>query len=150
MKASKKSTVENVTDKAKELGSQLVAQASEAVESGKEDAVQRLEEGKENAVSQVRDLNDALRATANRVDSPVLGKQIARLADGVERAASTLESTEYEDVIRTVERLSRSNPTLFLAGSFTLGLVASRFFRATSHRAIPHNRALAVNGTWPR
>lgn len=129
---SEKGTMEKVTGKAKQAGSELAEQASEAIRNTKDEAVHLLEEKKDTAVAQVRDLDQVLRQTAEKVDNPGLSKQITRLADSVQRVASSLETTDYEDVIHSLERFARSSPTVFLAGSFAVGLAASRFLRASS------------------
>lgn len=116
------------------------AQVAAAVEGGKAQVVEFLEEKTGEAAAQVGDIEHALRQTAQEVDSPVIGQQIERLADGLESLAKTLESTHFEDVVASVDRLSHERPTIFLAGSFALGLAISRFLRASA-RPAPISRA---------
>ncbi len=125
---------EDIIDKAADTGRKVVRQAADAVENGKERAKVSLEEKKGEAVAQVQDLDQALRHTAREVDNPGLGRQIERLADGIEKFANTLESTELEQVVLDSERMARQSPALFMAGSFAVGMMVARFLRASSRR----------------
>lgn len=125
---------DDIADKAAEKGRKLARQASDAVQSGKEQAKHEIEEKKSQAAAQVHDLNQALRQTAEEVDSPGMGRQIGRLADGVESFANTLENTELEDVLHGAEDFARQSPVLFVASSFAVGMACARFLRASAHR----------------
>ena len=61
----------------------------------------------------------------------------ANVAGEVDRLASTLEKTEFDDLIVSVDRFSRQNTTLFLAGSFALGMAAARFLRSSARPELP-------------
>lgn len=125
---------EDIVEKATDTGRQVARKAADAVETGKERAKLSIEEKKEEAVAQVQDLDQALRQTAREIDNPGLGRQIERLADGVEKFANTLESTELDQVVLDSERMARQNPALFMAGSFAVGMMVARFLRASSRR----------------
>ena len=125
---------EDIVEKATDTGRQVARKAADVVENGKERAKLSIEEKKEEAVAQVQDLDQALRHTAREVDNPGLGRQIERLADGIEKFANTLESTELDQVVLDSERMARQNPTLFMAGSFAVGMMVARFLRASSRR----------------
>ena len=125
---------EDIVEKATDTGRQVARKAVDAVETGKERAKLSIEEKKEEAVAQVQDLDQALRQTAREIDNPGLGRQIERLADGVEKFANTLESTELDQVVLDSERMARQNPALFMAGSFAVGMMVARFLRASSRR----------------
>lgn len=117
---------EDIVEKAAETGREIARQASDAVESGKE-----------QVAAQVHDLDQALRQTAQEVDNPGIGRQIERLADGIESFADTLESTELDEVLRNTERFARQSPSLFMAGSFAVGMAFARFLRASSRHSHP-------------
>ncbi len=125
---------DDLMEKASDTGRQVARQAADAVETGKERARLSIEEKKGEAVSQVQDLDQALRQTARQVDNPGLGRQLERLADGIESFATTLESTELDDVLQESERMARQNPALFLGGSFAVGMLVARFLRSSSRR----------------
>lgn len=127
---------EDIVEKATETGREIARQASDAVESGKEQAKAGIQEKKNQAAAQVHDLDQALRQTAQEVDNPGIGRQIERLADGIESFANTLESTELDDVLRNTERFARQSPALFIAGSFAVGMAFARFLRASSRRSV--------------
>lgn len=125
---------DDIVDKAAEKGRKVARQASDAVKSGKRQARQEIEEKKSQAVAQVHDLDQALRLTAKEVDSPGMERQIERLADGVERFANALESTELEDVLQGAENFARQSPVMFVATSFAVGMACARFLRASARR----------------
>lgn len=131
MKITKNVSTEDVKIKAQEVGQQIADQASTAAESGKAEVAAFLGDKKEDAVHTVRDLDQALRRTAEQVDNPGMGRMIESLAGEVDRLASTLEKTEFDDLVHSVDRFSRQNTTLFLAGSFALGMAAARFLRSS-------------------
>jgi hypothetical protein len=137
MKTTKNAAAGTAKAKVQEAGRQLVDQASTAAEAGKQEAVNFLEEQKDEAANKVRDLDHALRLTAEKVDNPGMGRMIESLAGEVDRLANTLETTEYADMLRAAERLSRQNTTLFMAGSFAIGLAAARFIRSSARHADP-------------
>ena len=132
MKITKNPSIDAAKAEVKEAGRQLAAQASEAAETGTREVAEYLGERKEEAVGTVRDLDQALRQTAQNIDHPGMGRLVENLAGEVERLAEVLESTGYDDVIASAERVSRQSPTLFLAGSFALGMLAARFLRASA------------------
>lgn len=125
---------DDIVGKAAEKGRKVARQASDAVKSGKRQAKQEIEEKKSQAAAQVHDLDQALRQTAEEVDSPGMGRQIERLADGVESFANTLENTELEDVLHGAEDFARQSPVLFVATSFAVGMACARFLRASARR----------------
>ncbi len=136
---------DDLVEKATETGRDLARQASGVVESGKEQAKNGLREKKNEAAAQVHDLDQALRQTAQEVDNPGMARQIERLADGVERFANTLETTELDEVLLSTEQFARQSPMLFMAGSFALGMAAARFLRSSSRRVHPLVSGYAVN-----
>ena len=81
-----------------------------------------------------------------------MGQQLERLADKVETAADRLEESELEDIVEAAEDFSRSQPLLFLTGSFFAGMMVSRFLRATRPTAdlttIP-SKEIAIPQTTP-
>lgn len=136
---------DDIVEKAAETGRDLARQASEAVETGKEQAKAGIREKKNEAAAQVHDLDQALRHTAQEVDNPGISRQIERLADGVEKFATTLETTELDDVLHSTEKFARQSPVMFMAGSFALGMAMARFLRSSSHRMTPMTADYAVN-----
>lgn len=136
MKSTKNVTVDKAKTQIKETAHQLADQASAAVETGKQEAVHYIEDKKEAAAHTARDLDQALRRTAEQVDNPGMGRMIENLAGEVDRLANMLETTPIEDMLSSAQRLSRQNPTVFMAGAFALGLAAARFVRSSARHQI--------------
>jgi hypothetical protein len=136
MKSTRNVAVDKAKTQIQETAHQLADQASAAVETGKQEAVHFIEEKKETAAHTVRDLDQALRRTAEQVENPGMGRMIESLAGEVDRLANMLETTRIDDMLSSAERMSRQNPTLFMATAFGLGLAAARFVRASArHQA---------------
>lgn len=139
MKITKNASVHAAKTEVKEAGRQLAEQATRAAESGKQEVAEYLEERKGEAVETVRDLDQALRQTAQNIEHPGMGRLVESLASEVERLAQVLESTGYDDIVASTHRVARQSPTLFLAGSFALGMVAARFLRSSARHASPQS-----------
>lgn len=61
------------------------------------------------------------------------GKFFGQAADQVERFAGAMERRDVNEMMNEVEHFARRQPAVFLGGAFALGLVAARFFKASSH-----------------
>lgn len=143
MKISKKASTDTAKAEVQEAGRQLAQQAMQAAETGKREVAQYLEERKGEAVDTVRDLDQVLRQTAQSIENPGMGRLVESLAGEVERLAEVLESTGYDEVVASAHRLARQSPTLFLAGSFALGMAAARFLRSSArHSSHPPNETI--------
>src|SRR5690606_3681050 len=68
-------------------------------------------------------------------------ERIARLTDEaagqVERVGRYLGGGDTRAMVSDLERAARSNPALFVGGTFALGLLAGRFLRAGEPSAAP-------------
>ena len=134
MNQDKQDLAKTAVNQAKQAKRNIVDKAIETKEVAKVELLKTVDQQKDAATSQVRDIDQALRITAQSVGNPALERQITHLADRVGRAASTLEATEIDDVIASANEFSRANPVIFMTGSFALGLMAARFLRATSEQ----------------
>lgn len=128
----KKQILKEAVEQAKITGASLATKASETAVEAKHEARKQLENQKGEVVRQISGVNEALRHTAQSIDNPNLGEQLDKLADQVERAADRLEHAELEDIVVAAEDFSRSQPVMFLTGSFLAGMMVARFLRATS------------------
>lgn len=126
-----KELLREAVDQAKLATNSLASKASETAVEAKHEARRQIEAQKTEVVRQIGGVNEALRTTAASVENPRLGHQLHRLADQVEHAADKLEHAELEDMVHAAEDFSRSQPLIFLTGSFMAGLLVSRFLRAT-------------------
>jgi len=91
--------------------------------------------------SQIGQAADSLQTLSRSVSS--MGHQLRRqdqgmLAQGVEMAANRIEGIssylrdrDLDAIVRDTERFARRQPMLFLGGALTLGMLASRFLKAS-------------------
>jgi gas vesicle protein len=131
----------SATDQAKEKAQQAAGQAQEKAQEAAGQAKgalrsqvdQRSTEAGERlggVVSDVRSVSDQLREQGK--DGPAkLADQAAERADKVSRY---LQDSDAERILGDVEDFGRKQPWAVIAGGVALGLVASRFLKASSSR----------------
>jgi hypothetical protein len=66
-----------------------------------------------------------------RPDQPQIAGFADTAADQVDRASQYLRQTDFQGLIRGAEDFARRQPAVFLGGALALGLVASRFLKAS-------------------
>ena len=66
-----------------------------------------------------------------RTDQPQIASFADTAAEQVDRASRYLRETDFQGVLRGAEDFARRQPAVFLGGALALGLVASRFLRAS-------------------
>lgn len=113
--------------------------ASELGDEAKKAAQARAEEGadtaKRNFSSTASHGAEALSRAADSFrdqGEESLAQTTGSIASGLSDYAEHLEKRTAEDLIQDAVRLARQNPTLFVLGSVGIGLVLSRFFKASS------------------
>src|SRR3954454_15300408 len=89
------------------------------------------------ASEQLRSYTDALRQTAEQLDSD--GKSSAAnaantIVDRLERSAGYLERSEPDQLLHAAEDFGRRNPWVVIAAGVGMGLVGARFLKASSSR----------------
>jgi hypothetical protein len=115
-------------------------QATKAKETGRRELREQLDERTTQVGRQARSLASALRQSGRSLelqgmhDDGVEG--VERITSGVaerlERAGGYLERARGEEMLRDAERFVRSRPWLVTSAAAVAGLVASRFFKASS------------------
>lgn len=125
-----KEILSEAVEQAKQAGTTLARRAGETAREAKTEARKHIEQQKGEVVRQISGVNEAIRQTAESVENPTLERQMMKLAEQVERAADSLDQAELEDVVVAAENFSRSQPLIFLTGSFLAGLMLARFLRA--------------------
>jgi hypothetical protein len=66
-----------------------------------------------------------------RGDQPQIASLADTAAQQVDRAGQFLRQTDFQGVVRGAEDFARRQPAVFLGGALALGLVASRFLKAS-------------------
>jgi hypothetical protein len=118
----------------KTTASRIRSRASNIKQRVKQDGKEKIESGKRAAADQIEEVADAIDAAGMRLDEsqPTLANYAAKLADGVGGLATRLREDSVEDIYRDVRRVATQHPGLFLLGSAALGLVISRFMKASA------------------
>ncbi len=102
-----------------------------------QDGKDKLESGKRAAADQIAEIADAIDMAGAQLDQsqPTLANYATRLADGVGTLATRLREDSIEDLYRDIRQVATRHPGMFLLGSAALGLVISRFMKATGEEA---------------
>ena len=66
-----------------------------------------------------------------RGDQPQIASLADTAAQQVDRAGDYLRQTDFQGIVRGAEDFARRQPAVFLGGALALGLVASRFLKAS-------------------
>jgi hypothetical protein len=122
------------TDQAKEKAQEAAGQAKEKagsqlrsqVDQRSTDAGQRVS----TLASDVRSVSETLREQGK--DQPA--RLAEQAADRAERVGEYLKQSDADRILGDLEDLGRRNPWAVIAGGLALGLVASRFLKASSSR----------------
>jgi hypothetical protein len=100
----------------------------------KEDGKQRVESTKRSAADQIEQVANVIgRAGSELGDGqPRLANYANQAADRVNALATRLREASIEDLVEDTRDLARRNPGLFILGGVALGIVVSRFLKASS------------------
>jgi hypothetical protein len=97
-------------------------------------------EGAESAKSAAADQAEALAGAVDRAaeelrgKNPTLADYALGLSRGISNAAQHVSNRSVEDLLVDARALAQRNPTLFVLGSVGLGVVLSRFLKASGSR----------------
>lgn len=112
---------------------QVQAAAGQAQAKMREQLDQRSSQLAEKAHQQASDLRSVSEALRDQgKDRPA--QAVDRLAGYAEQAASYLRDNEADSMLSDAEEFGRRKPAAVAAGALALGLVASRFLKASSSR----------------
>ena len=96
-----------------------------------------LEEGHGSAVALAGDASAALDDAASRLSDEgqeTLAQATSAVADQLATLAQSLEQRSLNELVDDARRVARRNPGLFMVGGVVVGLVLSRFFKASPNR----------------
>lgn len=85
----------------------------------------RIADGLDQAVGRIRDLSTEMEG-----QQPAIASAAGVAADGAERVAQYLHSTDARQMISNVEDLARRQPILFLGAAFVAGVAVARVLKA--------------------
>lgn len=139
-------TVEHAQDKGKELASQAKEQVQEKTHELRGEARTRFREQVDQRSTQagheVEAMAHAFRRGSEQLrsegkDTPA--RAVDQVAEKVEELGSYLRGADADRILRDVESFARRRPWLTAAAGAALGLVASRFVKASSERRYEAN-----------
>ncbi|HEU4603299.1 MAG TPA: hypothetical protein VFS24_15100 [Steroidobacteraceae bacterium] len=119
---------------ASEFESTSSGRKSGVTERIKEDGKQRIETTKRSAADQIEQVASVIgRAGSELGDGqPRLASYANQAADRVNALATRLREASIEELIEDTRDLARRNPWLFILGGVALGVVVSRFLKASA------------------
>jgi len=120
----------STTDQAKDKAQQAAGQAKGALRSQVDQRSTEAGERVGSLVSDVRSVSEQLREQGK--DQPA--KLADQAADRAERVSSYLTENDADRILGDVEDFGRRRPWVVIAGGVALGVVASRFLKASSSR----------------
>ena len=122
------STTEQAKEKAKQQAQQATGQAKGALRSQVEQRSTDAGERVGGLASDMRSVGDQLRQQGK--EQPA--KLAEQAADRAERLGDYLKRSDADGILQDVEDFGRRQPWAVIAGGVALGLIASRFLKASS------------------
>jgi hypothetical protein len=133
--------VDGTKEKAREAASEAQQKIGEQLKSS-------VDSGKGRAADTLDSLAQALSQSGQQLRTDNLGPAsdyVDRAGEQLRRASDYLRNTNVDEMVRNTEDFARRQPALFIAGAFTLGVLAARFIKASqtpSYGSIPRDRSL--------
>ncbi len=139
-----------VADAAGQAQQKVQETARQATSEAQGRAREQLDTRSTQAGEQVRSVAQAFRKSGEELrtqqqEGPAT--VVERAADQAERLGGYLEQANADQILRDVEDFGRRQPWLILAGGFALGLLGSRFLKASSQRRY-HGNGASAGGEW--
>ncbi|RYD89813.1 MAG: hypothetical protein EOP61_30840 [Sphingomonadales bacterium] len=114
----------------------LKDKAGGLAQAAKERARNEAESGKKSAAGTIDQLASAVdHARDDLSESPTLSQYVGELSGSMHGLADRLRSRSIDELASDARDLARRNPTVFIAGSIAIGLLAARFLKATTRRS---------------
>jgi hypothetical protein len=122
--------VQDAAGQAQEKAQQAAGQARDRVRQEVDTRSTQAGQQAETVANDVRSVGEHLRAEGKDKPAELADKAAARVAD----LGDYLKRSDGDAILRDVERFGRDRPWAVMAGGLALGLVASRFLKASSSR----------------
>jgi hypothetical protein len=136
---------EQPKEKAKEQAQQAAGQAKSTLRSQVDQRSTLAGERVGSLASDVRSVGDQLRQQGK--EQPA--KLAEQAAERAERLGDYLKNSDADRILGDVEDFGRRQPWAVIAGGLALGLVASRFLKASSSRRYEERRQSAAQAQLP-
>ena len=125
---------ENLTEQGKEAAGQIQEQAGRLVDLARDQVSTRLVAQKDRAAGGADSLALVLQQVAQQFrqqDQGTVAQYVDSAAGQVEQLADTLREQDIDQLVTTVGRYARRQPASFLAATFALGFLGTRFFKSS-------------------
>jgi hypothetical protein len=122
-------------ERAREAGRDLLDRAVEKKDELRQRASTLADERRAGVAERASSISRALHGAADTLrdnGEPQLSDWVHQAAGQAERVVGYLEGKRVDGMAHDLEGLARSNPALFLGGTYVAGLALGRFLRATS------------------
>ncbi|MGI8554297.1 MAG: hypothetical protein ACR2PL_26455 [Dehalococcoidia bacterium] len=132
------SAVSQVKDAAGQVAGQATEKASQLVGQATEQAKPQVESQKGRAADTLETTARAMRQTGRHLreqDEEKASQYIDRAAGQVDRFADYLRERNLNELVSDAEHFARSQPAVFLGGTFAFGVLATRFLKSSAHRS---------------
>ncbi|MCF3933120.1 hypothetical protein L1787_06785 [Acuticoccus sp. M5D2P5] len=96
------------------------------------------EEGKKYAASHISTFASAVRRASDELserDQGIAARVVTEAADGLEQVANSISNKSVDEMVVSVERFARRNPSAFVIGTVLAGVALGRFAKSSSDRA---------------
>jgi hypothetical protein len=138
-------TAEQAKEKAKEQAQQAAGQAKSTLRTQVDQRSTEAGERVGGFASDARSVGEQLRRQGK--DQPA--KLAEQAADRAERFGDYLKTSDADRILRDVEDFGRRQPLAVIAGGIAIGLIASRFLKASSTRRYEDRAQLPERTTGP-
>jgi ElaB/YqjD/DUF883 family membrane-anchored ribosome-binding protein len=130
------SSAEQAKEKAKEQAQQAAGQAKSTLRSQVDQRSTQAGERVGGVASDARSVGETLREQGKEQPAKIA----EQAADRAERLGDYLKNSDADRILQDVEDFGRRQPWAVIAGGVALGLVASRFLKASSTRRYEQSR----------
>lgn len=130
--------VQQAKETAGRLTDEALDKSGEMLDQARSTALESAQQQKSRVAESIGSVAQALRQTGESLNTqkqPAIGNFATQAADKIEKFSTDLESKSVNELLHDVENFARRDPELFLGGAVALGLLASRFFKASGRRS---------------
>ncbi len=128
----------DLAQKSGEVVDQARQQTGQVVEQVRGNAFQMMDQQKGKAADGLGSVAQALHQTGDSLqggEQGALGQYAHRAADTIDQISEQLRTKSVDQLLSEAEQFARREPEVFLGGAVLLGLLASRFLKASSRRS---------------
>lgn len=143
----------DLAQKTGDVMDQAREQTGQAMEQVRGSAFQMMDQQKHRAADSLGSVASALHQTGDNLqngDQDAIGQYAHRAADTVDQFAQQLRDKNVDQLFSEAEQFARREPELFLGGAVLLGLLASRFLKASARRSQMRDQGYGQYGYNPQ